>query len=61
MDATIFYLLLIVVFFYFITRPPKFPRCGKRMEEKYNMDNGVSYVECPHCGHIEVTGRDEYI
>lgn len=60
MEKYIIYLMLITVFFYYITRPPRCPRCGKKMEENYNPENGVSYNECPHCGHIDITGYDNY-
>lgn len=61
MEWVVIYLIAILAFFYCITRPPRCPRCGKRMEEKYNPDNHVSYDECPHCGHIDITGREDYI
>lgn len=61
MEWTVVYLIAALVFFYFITRPPRCPRCGSRMEEKYNPKNHVSFNECPHCGHMDITGTEDYI
>lgn len=61
MKWTVIYLIFIVMFFYVITRPPRCPRCGKRMKPKYNQWNGVSYDECPKCGYSETRGVDDFI